>query len=181
MTTTTAHDVASAFRARFPDLGTVKLHKLLYYAQGWHVTMSGRPLFHEEVEAWVNGPVVASLWADEKYDRPRPAPEALSETQLATIDYVVNRYGGFAGKDLIRLTHSEDPWRTVSESEEASAQRNPTIDLDALGRWFAADDDYVSHRASVDRLRARTDIYSFGPLVLPDDPGDDVRAALSSR
>ena len=34
-----AHDVAAELRRRFNgDPGVVKIHKLLYYAQGWHLT-----------------------------------------------------------------------------------------------------------------------------------------------
>ena len=60
-----AATVAAALRARLtPAPGDVKLHKLLYYAQGWHLARTGRPLFPEAVEAWTDGPVVA--------DRPEP-------------------------------------------------------------------------------------------------------------
>ncbi|MDZ7732589.1 MAG: DUF4065 domain-containing protein [Acidimicrobiia bacterium] len=88
-----AHDVAAELRRRFGDLGVVKLHKLLYYAQGCHLVWAGEPLFEERIEAWVNGPVVARLWRDEKHDHPRPAPAVLTGEQLATVDYVVDRYG----------------------------------------------------------------------------------------
>ena len=34
-----AHDVAAELRRRFNyDPGVVKIHKLLYYAQNWHLT-----------------------------------------------------------------------------------------------------------------------------------------------
>jgi Protein of unknown function (DUF4065) len=61
-----AHDVARELRQRLPYAGDVKIHKLAYYCQGWHVAWTGEPMFREAVEAWTNGPVVAhgsQLWA----------------------------------------------------------------------------------------------------------------------
>src|SRR5262249_49336794 len=61
-----ARDVAPALRERLPDLGTVKLHKLLYYCQGHHLAIFGEPLFSETISAWDMGPVVGTLWRGEK-------------------------------------------------------------------------------------------------------------------
>lgn len=39
-----------------------KLQKLLYYIQAWHlVHTNGHPLFVDEPEAWVNGPVYSAV------------------------------------------------------------------------------------------------------------------------
>ncbi len=40
----------------------MKLHKLLYYAAGWHLGFTGEPLFDEDIEAWQYGPVVPSIY-----------------------------------------------------------------------------------------------------------------------
>lgn len=164
--TVSAHDVADELRRRLPEIGVIKLHKLLYYAQGWHLTLVGEPLFREPIKAWANGPVVAELWADEKHGRGRPAPVRPNDDQLATIDYVVERYGRFTGKDLIRLTHTEGPWRDVSEADDPGAASNPVISHEALRRWFEHDEEQVARATKVEALRQRTDIYSFGPLAM---------------
>jgi uncharacterized phage-associated protein len=119
--------------------GVVKIHKLLYYCQGWHLAWFGEPLFHQEVAAWVNGPVVADLWHDEDKGRDTPSAIELDETKLSTIDFVVSRYGHLTGKQLIRLTHEEAPWRDVSE--QADSFTNDTISSHALQQFFATDDD----------------------------------------
>ena len=159
-----AHDVADALRQRLRDVGVVKLHKLLYYVQGWHIAHTGKPMFTEAIKAWANGPVIADLWADEKHGRGRPAPRQLGPSLLATIEYVVDRYGEFSGAELIRLTHAEDPWRDISESDDALVAANPEITHEALAGWFTRDEQFVRHRAEVDRLRQRTEIYSFEPI-----------------
>jgi uncharacterized phage-associated protein len=177
--TVSAHDVADEFRRRDNSIGRAKLHKLLYYAQGWHLVLADEPMFPERIEAWANGPVVAELWADERYERPRPAPRPLNELQLATIDYVVSRYGRFSGVALIRQTHLEDPWREASETDDAWSTANPELTFDALRQWFEQDDDYRSHVADVERLRARTDVYSFAST--PRTPELDAAVGRASR
>jgi len=62
--TLSAHDVTRELRARLPRAGGTKVQKLLYYSQGWHVTLTGARLFDEPIEAWENfadgGPT--ALW-----------------------------------------------------------------------------------------------------------------------
>lgn len=140
-----AHDVARELRRRLPGAGIVKIHKLLYYCQGWHLAWTGAPLFSEEVEAWANGPVVADLWHDEDKSRSAPLATDLPEDALGTVGYVVSRYGRLSGKELIRLTHGERPWLDVSESD---AWHSPVISHEALGDFFAADDE----RADLDAV-----------------------------
>lgn len=164
------HDVAAELRRRFNgDPGVVKIHKLLYYAQGWHLTFAGEPLFGERIEAWANGPVVADLWHDEKKNRPRPKGPALAGAQLATIDYVVERYGRYGAKDLIRRTHDEDPWREASEADASGwGVESPEINHEALRRWFEDDDEYRARTAEAERLRGLPSP-SFAPLEITEE------------
>ncbi|MDB6118895.1 MAG: putative prophage protein, partial [Verrucomicrobiaceae bacterium] len=63
-----ALDVAKYFlsKADADEAGDVisnlKLQKLLYYAQGFHLALTGAPLFEEDIQAWVHGPVVREVW-----------------------------------------------------------------------------------------------------------------------
>lgn len=163
-----AHDVASELRERLPQVGDVKIHKLLYYCQGWHMAWVGQPMFAEAVEAWTNGPVVADLWHNEKRNRPHPLAQEPQDEQLAVIDYVIGRYGRYTGRELVRTTHLEDPWRNVSESEDSFVTANPEITCDALRAWFVQDEEYLAHGAAVESLRERRDIYGFEGPAMPD-------------
>ena len=40
-----------------------QLQKLCYYAQAWHLALLNRPLFDEEFQAWIHGPVCPTLYA----------------------------------------------------------------------------------------------------------------------
>lgn len=136
--TASAHDIAAVLRQRLPGLPTVKLHKLLYYCQGHHLAHFGEPLFSEAVCAWDMGPVVAAVWAAEKHSEPRGASGTpLDEGQLNTIGYVLSRYGGMTGADLIKLSHEETPWR------EANIGRPPgtsvTISHESIREYFSTE------------------------------------------
>lgn len=51
-------DVAEYLLGHFENgISTMKLQKLLYLSQGWHLAITGSPLFAEEFEAWPSGPV----------------------------------------------------------------------------------------------------------------------------
>ena len=43
-------------------ISNLKLQKLLYYAQGFHLALNDSPLFAESIEAWTHGPVVPVVY-----------------------------------------------------------------------------------------------------------------------
>jgi uncharacterized phage-associated protein len=128
-----AHDVARELRNRIPGLGDTNVHKMLYYAQGWSLARTGNALFDESIEAWTNGPVVATLWHDEDKQREIPPALDLDEEQMAIIDEVVERYGHLSARKLSEMTHEEPPWRNAS----AKPTPNPPIRRLALMAHFA--------------------------------------------
>lgn len=94
-----------------------KVQKLCYYAQAWYCALyDGTPLFDDEIQAWVHGPVVPSLYpvfADYKWNNiPQCAfDESTLDTKVKSVlEAVYNTYGGFSGNQLESLTHSEKPW-----------------------------------------------------------------------
>ncbi|MGA4989846.1 Panacea domain-containing protein [Nonomuraea bangladeshensis] len=120
----------------------MKLHKLLYFAQGHHLATFGRPLFNDTIAAWDMGPVVPSLWKEEKDGDPwagEAVPPPLGEAELNTVGYVLSRYGNLSGKDLEDLSHSQTPWRDANERRMPGS--SVRIEQDAIRDFFAAADD----------------------------------------
>lgn len=39
-----------------------KLQKLTYLSQGWSLTLTGKPIFSEDFEAWKHGPINRELF-----------------------------------------------------------------------------------------------------------------------
>ncbi|ENO5268794.1 DUF4065 domain-containing protein, partial [Escherichia coli] len=60
--------VANAFidkakRGEIKDLTPMKLQKLLFYTQSWHLKLfNGRPLFYDLFARWPYGPVIPHLY-----------------------------------------------------------------------------------------------------------------------
>lgn len=55
-------DVAAYVLESQGPMTHMKLQKLCYYSQAWHLAWDGVPLFPERIEAWANGPVVPVLY-----------------------------------------------------------------------------------------------------------------------
>ena len=119
----------------------MKLHKLLYYCQGYHLATFSVPLFGESLSAWDKGPVVGALWYTERSGRPVEPGPPLDEAALNTIGYVLSRYGALTGRDLGHLTHSETPWRL------ADAGRRPGTSVRIETAWI---EDYFRATAGPD-------------------------------
>ncbi len=136
MASYSARDVAFEIRKRQPGVPVKKLHKLLYYCQGWHAGTLGIPLFSEAISAWDMGPVVGQLWYAEKQHGPADDVQKLDEAALNTVGFVLSRYGGLSGLELERLTHSEPPW--IEADRRRPQHGSQRIELDAMTRYFAA-------------------------------------------
>lgn len=130
-----AIDVANVFlRLSQPEVGdtisNLKLQKLLYYAQGFHLAMNdGNPLFDENITAWAYGPVVESVYRDFKQygSGAIPVPEDIdtsmfSKDQLELIEEIYEVYGQFSALRLMQLTHSEKPWMETSRDSIISRE-----------------------------------------------------------
>ena len=63
-----ALDIANKLLAKATDvcggdlMSNMKLQKMLYYEQGYHLAAFGTPLFDEDIEAWMYGPVVPCVY-----------------------------------------------------------------------------------------------------------------------
>jgi uncharacterized phage-associated protein len=112
-------DVAKYILEKKGTLTTLKLQKLCYYSQAWHLAWEEHPLFKEDFQAWANGPVCVELFNIHKgkfsidaKDLPLSAnTENLTQTEKEDIDNVLDYYGDKSPHWLSELTHKERPWK----------------------------------------------------------------------
>lgn len=111
-------DVAKYMLEKQGALTTIKLQKLVYYAQAWSLVWDEKALFPESIEAWKLGPVVPALYQKHKgtyevtaANFPEGDSTKLTATQRETIDEVLKAYGDKPAQWLVDLSHSEDPWK----------------------------------------------------------------------
>ena len=115
-------------------ISPLELQKLVYFAHGWHLALSGEPLIDDEpFEAWDFGPVLRSVYDAFKsfggqpiVDRRMPhAHRATSEPMAPgsfaerVVDRVWKKYGHLTGGEMVARTHgTNSPWRQVYKPRE---------------------------------------------------------------
>jgi uncharacterized phage-associated protein len=121
-------ELAKFILAKLGGMPHLKLQKLLYYIEAWHLAIFEESIIDDSFKAWMHGPVSTKVWQVFKNeDSPlfsniyiSPEEAASIETkvkgilhteQLAMIDNVLEVYGGLTGYELEGLTHQEWPWR----------------------------------------------------------------------
>ncbi len=105
------------------SLSPMKILKLTYIAQGYHLGFFGTSLFGNEIQAWKFGPVIPDLYHVIKRFGQRPVDKETvslySNNRLDTetskfITVIWNYYKKFTGSELSSKTHLPDtPWDKV--------------------------------------------------------------------
>ena len=149
------NDVAAAVMgAMGKPVPTLKLQKLLYYCQGWHLAWDGEPLFDATIEAWANGPVVREIYEQHRQKYlltppwpPGSSPSALRDNERTTVDEIVRAYGPWTADQLSQTTHRERPWQEARGDLYPTARGTAPIDTDTMQDFFTGmmmDDDVPS-------------------------------------
>jgi len=107
------------------SMSNLKLQKLVYYAQGFHLAITGKPLFEDAIMAWEHGPVIPSLYHSFKQHGAEsiPPPENGVDTAKYSVetreilDEVFSVYGQFSAWKLRNMTHEEPPWKEVYSTD----------------------------------------------------------------
>lgn len=124
-------DIAEYILDKIGPTTAMKLQKLVYYCQAWHLAWTEKALFKDKIEAWRNGPVIPTLYELHKgcfklspgffhnklkINRlPR-----LSKDAKDVVDRVINYYGKRDPHWLSQLTHMEDPWKHARSRSAAT-------------------------------------------------------------
>jgi uncharacterized phage-associated protein len=123
------------------DITHLKVQKLLYYAQGWHLAHFDEPLFNEEMEAWAHGPVEVSVWESFRGYGFNSIPEQENARRfddrtrrlLVSVD---RKYGIYTAKRLERMTHQEPPWLRARGDLPPDERCNEIVSKSEMKRYF---------------------------------------------
>jgi len=131
-----AFAVANAFieraeQGRIPNLTPMKLQKLMYYAQAWHLKTFNEPLLDDNFVRWQYGPVVPAVYHEFKafgampitgrattrsgpgfgVNIPTIPPDDANAWEV--IDAIIDEYGPIEAHVLAYMTHAEgSAWAT---------------------------------------------------------------------
>ncbi len=110
----------------------LKLQKLIYYCQAYHLAIRDTPLFEEELEAWKYGPVVKSIYNIYKVygnaiiatSEPEQTHEksytSMQPEEIRLISQVMDAYGHLSAISLMEHTHREKPWQKAFRKGEGT-------------------------------------------------------------
>ena len=139
------YDVAKYILHKKGCVSTWKLEKLCYYAQAWALAWTERPLFEENFQAWVNGPVCPELFQLHKgkfmiaeSDLNIGNIAGLSNDEQETIDIVLEHYGNLDAYQLRELSHSEDPWKRARGKTKDNCASNAIISKESMGEYYGS-------------------------------------------
>jgi uncharacterized phage-associated protein len=136
-----AHYIVRYFQEAGDPIDNLKLQKLLYYVQGWHLAVYNKPAFPEEIEAWVHGPVLPGVYVEYKQYRWNPIVGEIAKPELdkdlrELTDEVLEVYGTDSGYQLERRTHSEEPWITARKGLARDEESHAVITKASMKTFF---------------------------------------------
>lgn len=106
-------------------ISNLKLQKMLYYAQGCFLGITGRPLFSDTIVAWQHGPVVESVYHEYKrfgsngieFNDDFDA-SGFSDEEVSILRQVYELFGQYSAWKLRDMTHQEYPWQMTEPNKE---------------------------------------------------------------
>lgn len=120
-------DLAGYALSNYGGMSHLKVQKLIYYAQAYHLAYFDEPLMDELFEAWVHGPVSRTLYnalkdisilhTEIEYEQGEGErhpnsiiEESLTEEQIELITDVFQELSTWKSSELEEASHSEKPW-----------------------------------------------------------------------
>lgn len=139
-----AVDVAAYVLSKCGPITAMKLQKLVYYSQAWHLAWEEALLFDEPIEAWANGPVVRSLFEQHRgFFEVRPEEisgdaHALATNEAESVDAVLRYYCDYSPAQLSELTHSEMPWQRAREGLAPGERGDAVISVEDMLEYYSS-------------------------------------------
>ncbi len=132
---------------KLEEVTPLMLQKLLYFIQGESYALNGKPMFYENCQAWVHGPVypeVYDIFRDFKYNPIEDArfaifegvEDELADEEYRVIDLVVNTFGEYGGKMLEKITHEETPWKLARKGYADNIPSNEPITMESIEEYY---------------------------------------------
>lgn len=138
-------DVSKYILKETGEVSAMKLQKLAYYSQAWHMVWEEAALFPEDFQAWANGPVCPLL-----YDRHRgmflvdksivddARIKNVSSKAKENISKVLSFYGDKSAFWLSNVSHQEAPWRNARRGLPAGESSNEVIKKGDMFEYYGS-------------------------------------------
>jgi uncharacterized phage-associated protein len=155
MNTTGSITLAKYVLAKLGQMPHLKLQKLLYYIEAWHLAILDCELIPDKFEAWMHGPVLRNIWyhyrdygmmtlnnlvyidEHEKNTVEKIMEQYLVQDQIELINDVLNEYGDKSAYHLECLTHSERPWVEARKEIEPAEKCSNEISKKTMKEYYS--------------------------------------------
>jgi len=146
--------LAEYILCRLGEMSHLKLQKLIYMIEGYHLAyFGGDSLIEDDFQAWTHGPVCrrvfdilkdkSILYGDVKYvqNEGEELPQdilkrTLSSEQMELIDDVLSLYKDESGMSLESITHKQTPWINARKGLPYYAKCNNVISKEEMRQYF---------------------------------------------
>jgi len=147
------HDICDyiIFKTKIDEdlpLNHLKLQKILYYVQSWHLAFYDNTLFDGKFEAWVHGPVNRAIYNRFKVNKSlyseitqedilnKDIISIISEDTQIHIDSVLETYMPYSGAQLELMSHKETPWLHARKGFSNFQYCDVELDEDLIKSFF---------------------------------------------
>ena len=122
-------------------LTNLKLQKLLYYSQAWHLALYDTPIFDEDFQAWVHGPVLRSQYNRFREYRWQPIMAEIEKPEIPRkikdhLDEILAVFGVETAIALESMTHQERPWAEARGDIPDHVQSQNIISKDSMREYY---------------------------------------------
>jgi uncharacterized phage-associated protein len=122
-------------------ISNLKLQKLLYYVQAWHLAVFRRPLFPEKFQAWVRGPAIPETY--QRYQGyqwrnidEEVKPPDLDARTVAFLEEVLEEYGPLDARRLEQMARREGPWIEARGAIPDDEPSTAMINEETMGAYY---------------------------------------------
>ena len=138
--------------AKLGGMTHLKLQKLIYYVESYHLAYFDQSIIEDNFQAWVHGPVTTKVWVLIKdkanvYDgislKPEAKPKAiktikdkLTEDQYSLVSDILQEFGKKNDYHLECLTHEEKPWIEARRGIPSDQPSKNVISKKTMTRYY---------------------------------------------
>lgn len=130
-------------------MNAIKLQKTMFFVEAFHLAIFNKSLVGENFEAWVNGPVLRSVYNEYKsqskasyiisvpeFDETSFWRQFENPKQLYTIDKVIEYLNRFDSRSLSESSHRHLPWKEAREGLTANEKSDDPISKDLIRKYY---------------------------------------------
>lgn len=135
----------------YGPMSHLKLQKLLFYCDAYHLAYFDAELVEDKFEAWVHGPVSRRVYdsfkdksvlfadlsfSDLNVEDPDAAFDLLTSSQRQFIVEVLDTLTKWTDYDLETATHNEDPWKMARVGYAAGDKCSVTMSKELTKTYY---------------------------------------------